>query len=114
MPLLGGDLLADVAGVLAGGDDAGEDGGLVASVEDELLGEGVGVAGPDRGFWVAEGVQHALPTAVGAGGGFVEHEVEVDVEQARGVFGALDVAAHPVETVGDAASIWTSSACVID
>jgi hypothetical protein len=32
----------------------------------------------------------------------VEKQLEVDVKNARDVFGALDVAGHPVERVGDA------------
>ena len=33
----------------------------------------------------------------------VEEELQVHVHDARNVFGALDVAGHPVERVGDAA-----------
>ena len=69
MPLLGGDLLADVAGVFAGGDDAGEDGGVWSRVEGEGAGEGVGVARPLDVLGVAEGVEDALPAVVGGGGG---------------------------------------------
>ena len=35
-------------------------------------------------------------------GRLIEAQLQIDVDQARGVFGALQVAAHPVETVGDA------------
>ena len=81
-PHFGGDLLADVAGVFAGADEAGEDGGLVGGVEGEGAGEVVGIAGPLDVLGLAEGEEDALPAAVGGGGAFVEHEVEVDVEDA--------------------------------
>jgi hypothetical protein len=102
MPLLGGDLLADVAGVFAGGDDAGDDRGLEGGVEGERPGELVGVAVPFEALGLTESLEQTHPAAVGAGGALVEHEVEVHVEQARSVFGALEVAAHPVERIGDA------------
>ena len=41
--------------------------------------------------------------AAGAGfGRLIEPELQFDVDEARGVLGALQVAAHPVEAVGDA------------
>ena len=40
----------------------------------------------------AAGIERAL----------VEEELEVNVDEARGVVGALEVATHPVEAVGDA------------
>jgi hypothetical protein len=106
VPLLGGDLLTDVAGVLAGGDDAGEDRALVRGVEGELVRERVGIAGPLDVSGIAEGEQDALPAAIGAGSALVEHEVQVDVEQTRGVLGALEVTGHPVETIGDSGEHW--------
>ena len=100
VPLLGGDLLADVAGVLASHDEQREDGAFGIGIEAEGAGEHVGVTLPGDVLGVAERLQHALPAALRGDGGFVEHQVEVYVEQASGVLGALEVAAHPVEAVG--------------
>ena len=102
VPLLGGDLLADVAGVFARGDEQREDRGAGFDVEGEAADEVVGVALPLDVFGVVEGMEDTLPAVLGGGGGLVEHEVEVDVEQAGGVLGTLEVAGHPVERVGDA------------
>jgi hypothetical protein len=101
VPLLGRDLLADMAGVFAGGNDGADDAGLKGGVEGEGLGKGIGVVVPDDVRWVAEGAEHATPAVLGAGGALVEHEIEVDVEETGGMLGALEIAAHPVEAVGD-------------
>ena len=51
---------------------------------------------------VAGGGDERLPLLGGADGQ-VEHQVEIHVDEARDVLGALDVAAHPVDRIGDAA-----------
>ena len=97
LPLFGGDLLAHLAGIFTRRDDAGDDRGFVGGVEGEVAGELVGVAVPLEALGIAEGVEHAQPAMIGAGGALIEHEVEVDIQQARRVFGALEIAAHPVQ-----------------
>ena len=79
-------------------------GRLVATSTSPFYGPKIWFADDPAGEWIqAEGValpeggEHAQPTVIGAGGTLVEHEIEVDVEQARGVFGALEIAAHPVQ-----------------
>ena len=51
---------------------------------------------------LAEGGEEVLPSRFRAGAAGVEHEAHGYVELAHGVFGALQVAAHPVEAVGNA------------
>src|ERR1035438_2401152 len=49
-----------------------------------------------------QGFEQAEP-AIGAGGWrLVEAKLEVDVDEAGGVLGALEVAGHPIKVVGDA------------
>ena len=109
LPQLGGDLVAHHAGVLAGLADRGDDGVAVGGAEDHELGHilpgGAGVEFPEQ-LLVAGALDDGHP--VGVQRGFVEvaeieQELEVDVHQARDAFGALDVAAHPVEGIGDTA-----------
>jgi hypothetical protein len=100
VPLLGRNLFAYVARVLPRHDEQRQDGALRIGIETQCPGEGIGIALPLDVFGIAERLQHALPAPLRRDGGFVEHQVEVDVEQTRGVLGALEVAAHPVEAVG--------------
>jgi hypothetical protein len=97
VPLLGGDLFADMASVFARSDDAGDYGGFVGSVKGEGACEVVGIAVPLELLGLAEGGDEAQPAVVGAGGALVEHEIQVDVEEAGGVLCALEVTAHPVQ-----------------
>ena len=109
VPLLGGDLLADVAGVFPRGDDAGEDRPFQPGIEREPLGEFVGIVGPLYFLGAAQLHQQALPAAVRTGRALVQHQAQIHVKQARGVLRALDVAAHPVQAVGNAAQHWQVS-----
>ena len=64
--------------------------------------ENLGVERDIFGSRNLQGFEQAEP-AVGAGfRGLVETELEIDIDEARGVLGALEVAAHPIEVVGDA------------
>ena len=106
LPHLAGDLLAHRAGVLARERDAVGDRVGVAVVPEHP------VAHVDRGrlvvvlpvaLLVAEqlhDLEPRLPAILDLG---VEERVEVDVEEARDVLGALDVARRPVERFGDPA-----------
>ena len=100
LPLLGADFFADLTSVFAGEDDAGSDRRGLFVVEAEGVDEFVDVAFPLAAFRLADGGEDSLPSAFGGRARFIEHEAHVDVEQAHGVFGALEVAAHPIETVG--------------
>ena len=51
---------------------------------------------------LAERGDQALPARLGAGAAGVEHQAHGHVELAHGILRALEVAAHPVETVGNA------------
>ena len=49
---------------------------------------------------LAEGGEEALPAGFRIGAAGVEHETHGHVELAHGILSALEVAAHPIETVG--------------
>src|SRR4029079_5067372 len=51
---------------------------------------------------IAADVDERPPLLAGTAGE-VEHQIQVDVDEARHVLGALDVTAHPVDRIGDAA-----------
>ena len=91
-----------MAAVFPRGDQEAQDGGVVVGIEGEAAREGEGVAGPGDVVGVAERKQQALPAAVGGGGALVQHQVQVHIEQACGVLGALQLTGHPVEGIGDA------------
>ncbi len=103
LPHLRRDDLAHGAGVLARGAQTGPDrvGALV--IEGEEL-DDVALGGgpvPFREFRrVAGGVHQRLPLLCGADGQ-VEHEIQVHLDEPRDVLRALDVAAHPVDRIGD-------------
>jgi hypothetical protein len=59
----------------------------------------VRLAGPLDILWLAESLQDALPSAFGADGALVEHEVEIYVEQPCCVLRTLKIPAHPVQTI---------------
>ncbi len=101
LPLLGGDFFADLAGVFARGIDARGDGRRMVLVEDECLSIGDGITGPVEARRIAERRYEALPVGFGAGAAGVEHETHGDVELAHGVLSPLEVAAHPIEAVGN-------------
>ncbi len=103
-PHLRGDEFAHAAGVFAGAYEAVDDAVGV------LVGEGHVVAHPHGdgtfGGFGAVGVEDgedAFPLAVLQGGGEVtdvDEEIGIDPEDAGDVFGALDVASHPVDRIG--------------
>ena len=71
-------------------------------VEDEACAISIEVAGPLQSGGIAERGNEALPVGFGAGAARVEHEAHGDVELAHGILGPLEVAAHPIEAVGNA------------
>src|SRR5580698_2066695 len=52
---------------------------------------------------VAGDVHERFPLLVRRG---IEHEVEIHVHETRHILGALDVTAHPINRIGDAAKHW--------
>ena len=107
LPQLGGDLVAHHAGVLAALADRGDDGVAVGRIEHHELGHvlagGAGIELAEL-LLVAGALDDGYPVGVQRGVvevAEIEEELEVDVHEARDAFGALDVAAHPVEGIGD-------------
>jgi hypothetical protein len=82
--------------------DARGDRFLVAAVERELVDQRHNIAGAAVGHRHLQAVEDAVPVPPGRLRRAVEREVGVDVDQAGGVLGPLEVAAGPVEGVGDA------------
>ena len=56
---------------------------------------------PVRGRRGLEALQHAHPVLAARLRRTLQVERQVDVDQPRGVLGALQVAAHPIEVIGD-------------
>ena len=109
LPHLGTNLLAHAAGILAGAGETGEDGVGILLLEGDELHNGVAIGLLVKlveEFLVFEGVDDGRPVLAHGRLALaieVEHELEVDFQQAGVVLGPLDVAAHPQKTVGDAA-----------
>ena len=102
LPLVRADLFAYLARVLAGRGHAGGDRRTVARIEGKDLRHLVSIAAPGQVGRIAQRRQNPPPAAVRARGGLIQHQVQIHVEQAGGVLGPLQVAAHPVQAVGDA------------
>ena len=103
-PHLGRDDFPDGPGVLPRSTQAGDDRVGIVAVEGEKLNDillrGLAVAFGEI-LVVACGVDQRLPL-LACPIRRVEHEVEVDVDEARHIFRALDAAAHPVNRIRDA------------
>src|SRR5450432_2670086 len=99
LPLFRTHLLADLAGILAGGSDTRSDRRTSAGIERKNLRYLVSIAAPGETLWFAEGCENPLPAHVGARRRFVQHEIQVHIEQTRRVLGPLQIAAHPVKIV---------------
>src|SRR5882724_2979737 len=102
LPLLRADLFAYLARVLAGRSHAGGDRRTIPRIERKDLRYLVSIAAPRQVGRIPQRRQDPPPTAVRAGGGLVQHEVQIHVEKTSRVFGPLLIAAHPIEVVGDA------------
>src|ERR1017187_9870478 len=100
LPLLAGDLFAHLTGVFAGAVDAESDRCGAEAIEDEGAGHGFKAALPLHAGGLAKRGEEALPAGFEVGASGVERKAHGHVELAHGIFGALEVAAHPVETVG--------------
>src|SRR3569833_77575 len=101
LPLFAGNFFANLAGVFACCIDAASDGRGVVLVEDELLSGGSNVATPFETCRIAQCSNETLPVRFGACSAGIEHEAHGYIELAHGVLGALEVAAHPEEAVGN-------------
>ena len=67
-----------------------------------VAGHGFEVAVPLHAGGLAERGHQPLPALFRAGAAGIEHEAHGYVELAHGILSPLEVAAHPVETVGNA------------
>ena len=89
----------DRPGVFTRGTQAGDDGVRIVAVEGQKLDDVVlrGLAAAFSEVLVVPGrVHQRLPLPSGAVRS-IEHEVQIDIDEARHVFRPLDVAAHPVD-----------------
>ncbi len=102
LPLLGGDFFAHLAGIFARRVDAIGDRGGIDVIEDQLARHRFKRAVPLHSIRLAQRRHHALPARLRVGAAGVEHQAHGHVEQAHGILRALQVAAHPVEAVGNA------------
>src|ERR1700733_13215972 len=58
-----------------------------------------------------QGTQEEAPSAGPGARGLVEPELQLDIHEARGMLGALEIATHPVEAVGYALKHDRVTAC---
>ena len=96
LPHLRTDLLAHLARVFPRRRDAAGD-----HPQSVGLGTGERIAVLGDGARMAQAAQHAQPAAVRRARVLLQHQVQLDAEHTRGMFGALQVAAHPIQAVGD-------------
>ena len=89
LPLLGGNLFADLARIFACGVDATSDGSRIMLVEDQLLGIRTGIASPLQTFRITERSDEALPVGLRADAAGIEHEAHGHVELTYRVLSAL-------------------------
>src|ERR1019366_67381 len=105
LPHFRGDGFADATGVFARRENSGKYGIGILRIEGEKA-HHAGLRGCavafEKGSAVAGGVHDGLPL-IGEVLRQVEHQIVIDVEEAGDVFGAFDVAAEPVDGVGDPA-----------
>ena len=104
LPHFGAALFANVAEIFARGGDAGNDRRVNLLRLKTRVGRRARVG--STGFAAAAGVrkrfQQEAPAAGAGFGRLIEPELEFDVDEACGVLGAFEIAAHPVKAVGDA------------
>src|SRR5262249_42727737 len=90
-------------GVLARGTDAGEDRVRVLGIErqelDHVLLRAAAVAALEL-LRIARRVHQRLPL-LRRTDRQVEHPVQIHIDEARHVFGAFDIAAHPIDRIGN-------------
>ena len=103
LPQLGTDLLAHLARVLARRRDAGGDRrrGCWDRKSESARSDRHRHSTPDLADCPARPAR-AASAGPALERGLVQHQVQLDIQHARGVLGALQIAAHPVQTVGDA------------
>ncbi len=106
-PHLGADLLPHMARILPRGGNRGHDGITVArrvrQIANHVWVRRGGFAGVlVRGSMRRQTGDNQPPALVGRLRRHIEHQIQMRADQARGVLRPLQVAAHPVQTVGDA------------
>ena len=102
LPLLGRNLFAHLAGIFARRVDAIGDGAWWRLSKISLSRHCLEIAVPLQARRLAQRGHKALPARLRAGAAGIEHQAHGHVELAHGVLGPLQIAAHPVEAVGNA------------
>ncbi len=98
LPHFRADLLAHLTGVLASRGKTGGEGSTIGEVGRGIVQcEGVSEALERRS---GQTVRESSPVALPVGGYAIERQVQIHRHDARRVFGALEIAAHPVKAVG--------------
>src|SRR6266404_9232936 len=94
-------LFADLPQIFARCRNAGDDRRRIGTIESQRVGERCGVYFPARRDRNLQRVEQAQPASRACFGGLIEAQLEINVDEARGVLGPLQIAAHPVQAVGD-------------
>ena len=102
MPLLRRDLFPYMPRVLPRSNDAREDRSLIRCVEGQRLRQRIRLTRPLDVLRPAQRLQHPLPATLRTRRALIQHQIEVYIEQSRRMLRALEIPAHPVQTVGNA------------
>ena len=73
----------------------------LAGLEHQQVHDGLRIGGRILNSRGAEALQHAAPALFARDRRLVEHQIQVNIDEPRGVFGAFKIAAHPIKAVCD-------------
>src|SRR6266852_1026590 len=101
LPHLRANLLAHLAQIFSGSGKASDDGSSIFRIEGHRLGDFESIICASNSFGRMHAEQQPVPAPFGGGWRLVEHQVQADINQTRGVLGPLKITTHPVKTIGD-------------
>ena len=96
LPHFSADLFAHLARIFACGSDTGADRVLIFGIKGHPTGQAIIIARLIIIRRQLQGCQYILAILISRLLRLIKHEIKMDIEQARGMFGPFQVAAHPV------------------
>jgi hypothetical protein len=94
-------LFAYLPGVFTRGHDACYDGGSLGWVVQQRLDRSFTKLAVIGGGFDAQGARQTHPIAIVGTGAAFQHEIELNLDDARGVLGTFEIAAHPIQTIAN-------------
>ena len=95
-------MFANLTGIFAGAHDAGYDGRAFGGIVQQRLNRSLTKVVIIRGGFDAQRARQTHPIPVVGTGAAFQHQVELNLDDARGVLGAFEIPAHPIQTVANA------------